>query len=91
MILGLLPLGAEVFPVLNHVFLNHLQRTSAPSGGLFQLGNILTSFWLLHCILGKTHKLKIPQILFQDDSYLVSAKERPFLRMEGKREKSIMI
>ena len=37
------------------------------------------------------HKLKIPQILLQDDSYLASAKERSFLKMEGKREESIMI
>ena len=37
------------------------------------------------------HKLKIPQILFQDDSYLVSAEERSFLGREGKREESIMI
>lgn len=41
--------------------------------------------------LGEMHKLKIPQILLQDDSYLASAKERSFLKMEGKREESIMI
>lgn len=59
---------------MNHVFLDSLRRTSAPSGGLFQLSNILTSFPGSSTASWGNAQTQNSQML-QDDSYLASAKE----------------